>query len=548
MAPQGGASTPDIADDKLIGRTLSGKYVVKDRIGRGGFGAVYRAVQEPVGREVAIKVILPERASGPGDIVARFFREAKALAKLKARNAVTLYDYGEEDDGLLFMVQEFIDGRTLRSLLKAEDRALDPARAIDLACQVLDALEEAHLLEIVHRDITPSNIMITEDAQGREVVKVLDFGLAKLRDPTNDEESLTRSGIAMGTPHYMAPEQILQREIDPRTDLYGLGIVLYLMLMGRPPFRGKIAYEVLKQQIKAPPPAMSGLPGPIEEAVRIALSKDPDQRYGSAAEMREALQQALAACDYVFDPVPLPRRTGEGVPLPRRSGEGLRGMHLPSGRYARTAAQSPHALSRGIDLDQAPVREEGMSAAPTQSYQPLVDELMELESAYIQEVSPRVDPDGLNGGDPAYAEAPFGQAPEPPMGEHYVEAGYGAGYVEPGYGEPAYVEPGYVEPGYVEPGYGAAGYGEAAYGDAAYGEAAYGTGSYPAYGEPGYGEAGYGEAGYGEAGFGYDDHSLSDPVDMGPRPARRGSIAPTIFGILFVLGIAAGVAYLLTMV
>ncbi|MEZ4437130.1 MAG: protein kinase [bacterium] len=531
--------------DPLAGRVLGDRYQLDEQIGRGGFGAVYRARHLTLDRQVAVKINLHLHRP---DLIARFKREARVMTRLRHPGCVTLLDYGEEPDGLIYMVQEFIDGRTLRSLLKAEDRALDPARAIDLACQVLDALEEAHLLEIVHRDITPSNIMITEDAQGREVVKVLDFGLAKLRDPTNDEESLTRSGIAMGTPHYMAPEQILQREIDPRTDLYGLGIVLYLMLMGRPPFRGKIAYEVLKQQIKAPPPAMNGLPGPIEEAVRIALSKDPDQRYGSAAEMREALQQALAACDYVFDPVPLPRRTGEGVPLPRRSGEGLRGMHLPSGRYARTAAQSPHALSRGIDLDQAPVREEGMSAAPTQSYQPLVDELMELESAYIQEVAPRVDPDGLNGGDPAYAEAPFGQAPEAPMGEHYVEAGYGAGYVEPGYAQPAY----------VEPGYGAAGYGEAAYGEAAYGEAAYGTGNYPAYGEAGYGEAGYaeagyaeagyGEAGYGEAGFGYDDHSLSDPVDMGPRPARRGSIAPTVFGILFVIGIAAGVAYLLTMV
>lgn len=499
MPPKTGASTPENAEDKLIGRTLSGKYVVRDRIGRGGFGAVYRAVQEPVGREVAIKVILPERASGPGDIVARFFREARALAKLKARNAVTLYDYGEEDDGLLFMVQEFIDGRTLRSLLKAENRALDPARAIDLACQVLDALEEAHSLEIVHRDITPSNIMITEDAQGREVVKVLDFGLAKLRDPTHDEESLTRSGIAMGTPHYMAPEQILQREIDPRTDLYGLGIVLYLMLMGRPPFRGKIAYEVLKQQIKAPPPPMTGLPGPIEEAVRIALAKDPDQRYGSAAEMRAALQQALAACDYVFDPLPLPRRTGEGIPLPRRTGDGVRGMHLPSGRYARTAAQSPHALNRGVELDQAParMRREGMSAAPTHEYTPLVDDLLELDSALVEEVdASHVDPDGLNGPDPAYAEAPFGGA--------YVEHGYRAGQ-----GQSPGADDGYDDDS--------------------------------AYGEQGYEDADYG--GYDEQ---YElEHSLSDPVDMGPRPTRRGSIAPTLFGLLFVVGIAVGVAYLL---
>lgn len=508
MAPKPGASTPDNADDKLIGRTLSGKYVVKDRIGRGGFGAVYRAVQEPVGREVAIKVILPERAAGPGDIVARFFREAKALGKLKARNAVTLYDYGEEDDGLLFMVQEFIDGRTLRSLLKAENRALDPRRAIDLSCQVLDALEEAHQLEIVHRDITPSNIMITVDAQGREVVKVLDFGLAKLRDPGSDEESLTRSGIAMGTPHYMAPEQILQRGIDPRTDLYGLGIVLYLMLMGRPPFRGKIAYEVLKQQIKAPPPPMKGIPEPIAKAVLLALEKDPDARYASAAEMREALQTALDASDLAFEPVMgLPRRTGEHIGLPRRTGEhyGLPRrsgeFQIPGGRVARTAAASPNAM--GIDLDEGgPVREEGWSAAPTHDYTPLVDDLISLDAAYAEELSTRDRRLPAPLYDEGYPEQTFQEA------NPYGEQAYAEGYEQAGYAEGAYAEGEYAEPAYADE---------------------YAAGYEDGYGQP------------------YDyDRSLSDPVDMGPRPDRRGGIGPMIFGVLFVAAIAAAVAYVLT--
>lgn len=506
MAPQPGASASD--DDKLIGRTLSGKYVVRDRIGRGGFGAVYRAEQQPVGREVAIKVILPERAAGPGDIVARFFREAKALGKLKARNAVTLYDYGEEDDGLLFMVQEFIDGRTLRSLLKAENRALDPHRAIDLACQVLDALEEAHQLDIVHRDITPSNIMITVDHQGRELVKVLDFGLAKLRGTNTDEESLTRSGIAMGTPHYMAPEQILQRDIDPRTDLYGLGIVLYLMLMGRPPFRGKIAYEVLKQQIKTPPPAMTGIPEPLESAVMQALSKDPNTRYLNAAEMREALQAALEASanELAFQPVMgTPRRTGEHLGLPRRTGDSVL---LPMGQAARTAAGTPNAMGQTIDLDEGPIREEGLSAAPTHDYTPLVGDLMSAEYADGRLPAPLYDDEAYNApgsySDPAYSPGGY--------------ADHGS-YNEPGYADHgSYNEPGYADHGsYNQPGYADhAGYDEA----------------YGAYDE-----------GYG-AGYDYD-RSLSDPVDMGPRPDQRGGIGPVIFGLFFVAGVAAGVAYLL---
>ena len=505
MAPPSGASTSD--DDKLIGRKLGGKYVVRDRIGRGGFGAVYRAVQEPVGREVAIKVILPERAAGPGDIVARFFREAKALAKLKARNAVTLYDYGEEDDGLLFMVQEFIDGRTLRSLLKAENRALDPRRAIDLGCQVLDALEEAHQLDIVHRDITPSNIMITEDAQGREVVKVLDFGLAKLRGTNTDEESLTRSGIAMGTPHYMAPEQILQRDIDPRTDLYGLGIVLYLMLMGRPPFRGKIAYEVLKQQIKTPPPAMTGIPEPIESAVMQALSKDPNTRYPAAGAMREALQQALDAAsgELAFQPVMgTPRRTGEHHGLPGRTGEPLL---LPTGRAARTAAGTPNAMGQTIDLDEYPIREEGLSAAPTHDYTPLVGDLMSASQEY--------------------PSANDGRLPAPLYEDEYRDGYSGqAGYAhEPEYEHGSYNDASYTDHGsYNQPGYA----------------------DHGSYNQPGYDDR-YGAGGYDEPfGGAYDyDRSLSDPVDMGPRPDQRGGVGPVIFGLVFVAGVAAGVAYLL---
>ncbi|MCA9541257.1 MAG: serine/threonine protein kinase, partial [Myxococcales bacterium] len=355
--------------------------------GRGGFGAVYRAVQQPVGRDVAVKVILPERGiSGAHNMTARFFREAKALARLKCRNAVTLYDFGEESDGLLFMVQEFVDGRTLRSLMKSENRPLGLERAVDLASQVLNALEEAHHLDIIHRDITPSNIMIAVDAQGRELVKVLDFGLAKLVDPGGDEETLTRSGIAMGTPHYMAPEAILQRTIDPRTDLYAVGIVLYVMLMGRPPFRGKVAYEVLKQQVRAIPPPMVGVPEPLEDVVRQALAKDPERRFPDAATMREALNEALSRCDLTFEPVDGHRG---GVLADTDDPSSIESSGLPPAEV--TAAASPRALrpgaapptqanereESGVDFNDLPERNEPLSAQPTREYTPLVDELLE---------------------------------------------------------------------------------------------------------------------------------------------------------------------------
>lgn len=272
--------------DPLLGRELAGKYRLTALIGQGGFGSVYLAIQRPVDRKVAVKVI--GHSGGDSTLRARFFREAKVLAGLKDPSTVTLHDYGEEPDGLLYMVQEFVDGVTLHQAIR-KGRKLLPERAVDIACQVLHALYEAHQADVVHRDIKPANIMLTEGREGTEVVKVLDFGIAKLIGGDSDGLVTTR-GHAVGTPTYMAPEQTRQKGLGPATDQYAVAVVLYRMLFGRVPYRGQTHYETIKMHRSAPLPPMDGLAPTLVEVLSRALAKKPTDRYADAREMRMALE------------------------------------------------------------------------------------------------------------------------------------------------------------------------------------------------------------------------------------------------------------------
>ncbi len=273
----------------LIGAVLGGKYRVTGLIGKGGFGAVYRAVQDPVGREVAVKVI--GRVGDDHGLRTRFFREAQVLSRLKDSATVTLFDYGEESDGTLYMVQELVLGRPLSAVI-ARGARLEPQRAVRITIQVLHALEEAHELGVVHRDIKPANIMVTRGREGDEAVRVLDFGVAKLLVDPSDGYRTTR-GQTVGTPTYMAPEQTKAKGIGPATDLYALGILLYRMLVGRLPYKADSHFETMMMHRKAPLPAMEGVPEPIAEVLRTALAKKPDDRFAGARAMRKALEQAF---------------------------------------------------------------------------------------------------------------------------------------------------------------------------------------------------------------------------------------------------------------
>jgi len=276
-----------------LGRIVGGRFPLVGVLGEGGFGAVYKAIQQPVGRPVALKLIASD-IDDP-NLPARFAQEARVVAGLKDSSIVTLYDYGSEPDGTLFMVFELIEGLLLNKVLP-RGTGWPAERAVRLMLQVLNGLGEAHQKGLVHRDLKPENIMVLGGRAGGDVAKVLDFGIAKVVG-CDDEGLRTREGIVLGTPRYMSPEQSQDLPLDGRSDLYSLGVILYEMVVGRPPFTEGAAIEILMAHISTPPPTIPrelGVPAAIEGVIMHALSKKPESRYADAAAMAGALEAALA--------------------------------------------------------------------------------------------------------------------------------------------------------------------------------------------------------------------------------------------------------------
>lgn len=273
------------------GKTYGGRYEVIERIGVGGMAEVYKARDELLGREVAVKV-LSDRLSTDRTFVERFRREAQAAANLSHPNIVSLYDYGaDEEGGANFIVMELIDGRGLEAVI-ADDGPLMPERAAEIATDVAKALERAHTSSLVHRDVKPSNIMITSYGQ----TKVTDFGIARA---TGDaEQTMTQTGMVIGTASYLAPEQAQGNPVDARSDVYALGCVLFEMLTGRPPFSGdtplSIAYKHVRETPEPPSAINPDVPDALDAIVMKALAKNPDNRYQSAREMAEDLERFSA--------------------------------------------------------------------------------------------------------------------------------------------------------------------------------------------------------------------------------------------------------------
>ncbi|MCB9548199.1 MAG: serine/threonine protein kinase [Myxococcales bacterium] len=280
--------------DPLIGRTLGGKYVVEACLGLGGFGAVYRARQIPVNRAVAVKVA-HQGVDPLGPTRDRFLREATALAGLQNRAVAMLHDFGEEPDGLLYMVQEFVDGRDLAAILSEAGR-LPALRVVDLGASVLEALIEAHGLGIVHRDIKPANIMLVPTRRGAEQVKLVDFGLAKAPMGGGRIATITGDDLIPGTPPYMAPEIWNQAPLTGAVDQYALAVVLYRALAGRLPFDHPRLGGLMQQHLASPVPAFDPdlrVPPALAAVVHRALAKRPEDRFPDASAMRQALLHAL---------------------------------------------------------------------------------------------------------------------------------------------------------------------------------------------------------------------------------------------------------------
>lgn len=269
------------------GRVLAGRYRLADLLASGGMAQVWQGTDEVLRRQVAVK-LLHTHLAADATFVARFRQEAVAAARLAHPGIVAIYDTCSED-GLEAIVMELVPGRTLRQRLD-EAEQIDPWQAAGLAAQVADALDAAHSAGLVHRDVKPANVLLSGDGR----VKVADFGIAK----AVAEADLTQPGIMVGTAKYLAPEQVRGEPIDARTDLYSLGVVLYEMLCGRPPFQGDTdaatALMRLQKDPLRPRQVRPSVPRPLEDVVVRALAREPDQRYQSAAEMRAALLAAGA--------------------------------------------------------------------------------------------------------------------------------------------------------------------------------------------------------------------------------------------------------------
>ena len=281
-------------DDPLIGVTLPGGYVILELVGVGGMGRVYRAEQKVLGRTVAVKIVHPHLL-GDDSASARFITEARAASRLNHPNSVGVIDFGR-NAGQLYLVMEFLRGRDL-ARVTYEDGLLDFPRIIDVLCQVLAALAEAHHLDIIHRDLKPENIVLEPMRSGGDFVKVVDFGLAKMRDQNSN---ITSPGLVCGTPDYMAPEQGRGDPIDARSDLYACGVILYQLLTGRLPFEAESPTQVVLMHLSQQPPDPNkvapdrDIPPVLVDLVLKALAKSPDDRFQNADEYSAALKTALS--------------------------------------------------------------------------------------------------------------------------------------------------------------------------------------------------------------------------------------------------------------
>jgi serine/threonine-protein kinase len=300
--------------ETFIGRTLNHRYVVQDKIGEGGFGAVFRGKQIATGREVALKILHPHNLGDP-TIVARFRREAEACSKLRDPHTVTTYDFDETEDGILYLAMELLRGRSLHHLQRSEG-PFSCERVLGILDQVAESLGEAHDNGIVHRDMKPENVIV-EDRGGQDYVKVLDFGIAKMMSGDREIQALTAVGQTLGTLEFMSPEQLRGIKLDGRSDIYALGMMAYEMLTGELPFKNaKTPIEIINFHMKdqSPPPSKLRPDLKIHPAVDDVLlkmvAKARDDRFADIRALRDQIARALKANSRTGFPLPAPRVMG----------------------------------------------------------------------------------------------------------------------------------------------------------------------------------------------------------------------------------------------
>lgn len=302
LVPMPSAETPIPAasqlsspSDPLIGSSIFGDYIIRKKLGEGGMGSVYLAENSNIEQSIAVKVLHGEAAQS-AELVQRFNREAKVICKLTHPNIIRVFIFGRTPNDTIFLAMEYVEGRTLRDVIEA-DGHIETLRAISLMRQCLHALTEAHELGIIHRDLKPDNIMLTSFRDVDEFVKILDFGIAKIKDqPGSMNQKLTQAGVVYGTPEYLSPEQAQAKELDGRSDVYSMGIILYEMVTGVVPFHSSTAVAILAAHVyDAPQPPTSVakhvLHPKLDSIIAKALNKDPKGRYQSAMEFLADLEE-----------------------------------------------------------------------------------------------------------------------------------------------------------------------------------------------------------------------------------------------------------------
>ncbi|HXT62048.1 MAG TPA: protein kinase [Pyrinomonadaceae bacterium] len=355
---QADATVADIPIDPLLGHIFDEKYRLDARLGGGGMGTVYRATHLLIDRPVAIKV-LSQRFIGDETAQQRFRREARAAGRMQHPNAVNVTDFGATADGYLYIVMELLEGHTLRDVLLRE-APLDLARTVSIMLQTSAAVAAAHDMGLIHRDLKPANIFIVQRPNTPAVVKVLDFGVAKFaveEQADEDYQTLTQVGALIGTPRYMSPEQCSGKgTVTPASDVYSLGIILYEMLSGAPPFNAETPLAIAFRHVTEPPPPLSAsVPQRLRDIVERALTKEPTKRFANAEELRDEL---LAAAEALGLEYPDSKR----APLSR---EALRdsGTESPSGRLV-IDLEKLRQVQAATQRKEMAVNSDGASASP----------------------------------------------------------------------------------------------------------------------------------------------------------------------------------------
>ena len=301
FCPADGATLIQCVEEPLLGATIADRYVLEELIGEGAMGLVYRAAHVRLPRRFAIKVLFGDQASD-ARMRLRFAQEASAACRLSHPNVVTVVDFGKSERGLLYLVMDYVDGETLSELIRRE-APLAERRVIELARQLCEGLAHAHAQGIVHRDFKPDNVVLEPREGASAVPRILDFGLAISANEDAFDGRLTQHGWVVGTPAYLSPEQARDDEVDQRSDLYALGVVMYEMLAGVPPFEGTAMEVAHRNMLEPVPPIRSRNPdvhvsAELERVVRRLLEKDPEARFATAEEVIAALDRIDETYDY----------------------------------------------------------------------------------------------------------------------------------------------------------------------------------------------------------------------------------------------------------